>query len=177
MDLASTRNPVHGTADPVFPCSGIHILEQTPEGAWHVAFTLPNGLVFSLGWVAVVPCTHPCNSASSIDSLVRVTRRAESGTVNRISGQAQLPSAPGPRWGVGGPAGRPPSEWCSHPRSRRTPEPHCGGGHGDWPCPGTQPGFRLSALPSLCSTTVSEDLLRSSRAGAPRGGSASAPRS
>jgi len=55
-----------------------------------------------LGWVAVSPCTHPCNSASSIDSLVRVSRRAESGTVNRISGQAQLPSAPGPRWGVGG---------------------------------------------------------------------------
>ena len=53
-------------------------------------------------WVAVWlrHCT-PCNSASSIDSLVRVSRRAESGTVNSNSGQAQLPSAPGPRWGVG----------------------------------------------------------------------------
>jgi hypothetical protein len=37
--------------------------------------------------------------------LVRVPRRAESGTVDSISGQAQLPSAPGPRWGVGGQQG------------------------------------------------------------------------
>jgi hypothetical protein len=48
---------------------------------------------------------HQATCASSIDSLVRVSRRAVSGTDRFFwgFGQAQLPCAPGPQRGIGGP--------------------------------------------------------------------------
>jgi len=79
MDHASTQNPVHWTSGPVFHAAVL----ASGRG---VAFTLPWRLETIGG---------TCQPACSIDSLVRVTRRAEGGTG---SNQALLClSAPGTR--------------------------------------------------------------------------------
>lgn len=59
MDLASTRNPVHWTSGPVAPADSIIIRGR-------FAFTLQEGFA-----------DNTLKLASSIDSLVRVSRRAE----------------------------------------------------------------------------------------------------
>jgi hypothetical protein len=89
MDLASTQNPVHWTSEPVSHAEpGLGVVALTPlpgpvslslslcnkdptrTSSGRVAFTTP----FALGFRST------SQHASSIDSLVRVSRRAESGT-------------------------------------------------------------------------------------------------
>ena len=98
MEIASTQNPVQWTLDPVIPCRGTHL-----------------GLISCLHHALRVPLrgyAEPCHFASSIDSLVRVSRRVEGGTA------IFLPSSTAHRHRIpsGGQATsqRPPSEWCSH---------------------------------------------------------------
>lgn len=59
--------------------------------------------------------------ASSIDSLVRVSRRAESATARINPGQAPLPSAPGPIWGISKPDAATTIRMVQSPHSHQTP--------------------------------------------------------
>ena len=91
MDLASTQNPVRWTTGPVIPCSAVamHIRDgccfhRAPERLWRARQPL----------------------ASSIDSLVRVSRRAVDGAGTPRGGMSpspSLPSAPSPDWRISDP--------------------------------------------------------------------------
>ena len=142
MDLASTQNPVHWTADPVIPCRG-------PRPGL-IGLPSPRTEVSSEGIITV--CTTP--RANSIDSLVRVSRRAEGGTAeawpSSTALQHRIPS--------GGPAtsGRPPSEWCSH---RAVTEPQPLGTTATWSSSGdNNQGFWVC----VSTASVTYGLLRSS---------------
>ena len=90
MDLASTQNPVHWTTDPVGFHAGLPPSGTTQTAGFltpdrrEVALPSPSTRWFlrPFGWPFVL-CTM--QHASSIDSLVRVSRRAMTGTVKRFA--------------------------------------------------------------------------------------------
>ena len=105
MDLASTQNPVQWTSDLVFPCR---------DTIWETVVGLPS--------LCTAVCMHWHHATSKLHRLLGPCFKTGREWPCTGRCQAQLPSTPGPQWGISGQAQRPPSGWCSHQCSHQNPK-------------------------------------------------------
>ena len=122
LDRASTRNPVHWTADPAVPCWTTRSLLGS-----RLCRPVGNGLAFT------THCSFdPCPLCNLRAPKTPWSVFQDGQTVALTRGQAWLPSAPGPVWGASGRGGATLGGGCNHRHTPPGPGPEPGG-HGDRP--------------------------------------------